>query len=150
MEENFTKKDLEKIHPGSGSRIQGVKKLRIPDPDPQHCERTTGTGTYCTLFYTAIFCRLSAGMEAVKQLLALAAFGSRSRLYSCRMERPELVAAFLDAHAQTLGALKAWCHWLAALHSESLRYGHRYLKTRLSLQVVYLCRHVSSTQRCHL
>jgi hypothetical protein len=24
--------DLEKIHPGSGSRIQGVKKHRIPDP----------------------------------------------------------------------------------------------------------------------
>jgi hypothetical protein len=28
-----------KIHPGSGSRIQEVKKHRIPDPDPQHwCE----------------------------------------------------------------------------------------------------------------
>jgi hypothetical protein len=26
----------EKIHPGSGSRTQGVKKHRIPDPDPQH------------------------------------------------------------------------------------------------------------------
>jgi hypothetical protein len=30
-------RDPEKIHPGSGSRIQGVKKHRIPDPDPQHC-----------------------------------------------------------------------------------------------------------------
>jgi hypothetical protein len=29
-------RDPEKIHPGSGSRIQGVKKHRIPDPDPQH------------------------------------------------------------------------------------------------------------------
>jgi hypothetical protein len=28
-------RDQEKIHPGS--RIQGVKKHRIPDPDPQHC-----------------------------------------------------------------------------------------------------------------
>jgi hypothetical protein len=28
-------RDLEKIHPGS--RILGVKKHRIPDPDPQHC-----------------------------------------------------------------------------------------------------------------
>jgi hypothetical protein len=27
-------RDAEKIHPGS--RIQGVKKHRIPDPDPQH------------------------------------------------------------------------------------------------------------------
>jgi hypothetical protein len=26
----------EKSHPGSGSQIQGVKKHRIPDPDPQH------------------------------------------------------------------------------------------------------------------
>jgi hypothetical protein len=65
-------------------------------------------------------------MESVKQLLALAAFGSRSRLYSCRMERPELLAAFTEAHAQTLGALKAWCHWLAALHSESLRYRYKF------------------------
>jgi hypothetical protein len=30
-------RDPEKIHPGSGSRIQGVKKHRIPDLDPQHC-----------------------------------------------------------------------------------------------------------------
>jgi hypothetical protein len=29
-------RDPEKIHPGSGSRIQGIKKHRIPDPDPQH------------------------------------------------------------------------------------------------------------------
>jgi hypothetical protein len=29
-------RDPEKIHPGSGSRIQVVKKHRIPDPDPQH------------------------------------------------------------------------------------------------------------------
>jgi hypothetical protein len=26
-------RDPEKIHPGSGSRIQGVKKHRIPDPE---------------------------------------------------------------------------------------------------------------------
>jgi hypothetical protein len=30
-------RDPEKIHPGSGSRIQGVKKHRIPDPE--HCMR---------------------------------------------------------------------------------------------------------------
>jgi hypothetical protein len=30
-------RDPEKIHPRSGSRIQGVKKNRITDPDPQHC-----------------------------------------------------------------------------------------------------------------
>jgi hypothetical protein len=28
--------DPEKIYPGSSSRIQWVKKHRIPDPDPQH------------------------------------------------------------------------------------------------------------------
>lgn len=64
--------------------------------------------------------RLPAGLESVKQLLALAAFGSRTRLYSCRLDRPEVVAALLDVQAQILAALKAWCHWLAALHSESL------------------------------
>jgi hypothetical protein len=32
-------RDPEKIHPGSGSgsRIPGVKKHRVPDPVPQHC-----------------------------------------------------------------------------------------------------------------
>jgi hypothetical protein len=70
-----------------------------------------------------VFCRLPAGMEAVKQLLSLAAFGSRSRLYSCRTGQQQqlLAPAFLEVHAQILAALKAWCHWLAALHSESLR-----------------------------
>jgi hypothetical protein len=32
-------RDLEKIHPGS--RIQGVKKHRISDPNPQHCSEVT-------------------------------------------------------------------------------------------------------------
>jgi hypothetical protein len=31
----FGIRDQEKIHPGS--RILGVKKHWIPDPDPQHC-----------------------------------------------------------------------------------------------------------------
>ncbi len=72
---------------------------------------------------SGVLCRLPAGLEAVKQLLSLAAFGSRSRLYSsCRTEQQQLLApAFLEVHAQILAALKAWCHWLAALHSESLR-----------------------------
>jgi hypothetical protein len=30
-------RDPEKIHPGSGSWIQGAKKHQISDPDPQHC-----------------------------------------------------------------------------------------------------------------
>ncbi len=31
------------IHPGSGSRIKGVKKYRIPDQDPQHCVQVYST-----------------------------------------------------------------------------------------------------------
>jgi hypothetical protein len=34
-------RDPEKIHSGSESRIQGVKKHRIPDPDTQHCLEVT-------------------------------------------------------------------------------------------------------------
>jgi hypothetical protein len=34
-------RDTEKIHSQSGSRIQGVKKHWIPDPDPQHCVRVS-------------------------------------------------------------------------------------------------------------
>jgi hypothetical protein len=47
-------RDPEKIHPGS--RILGVKKHRIPDPDPQHCSRQNlklySTGTVPVLFNT--------------------------------------------------------------------------------------------------
>jgi len=64
--------------------------------------------------------RLQSGMDYMKQLLALAAFGSRNKLYSCRCDNPVITLGFLEVHAQTLGALKAWCHWLAALHSEAL------------------------------
>jgi hypothetical protein len=39
-------RDPEKIHPVSGSRIQGVKKHRIPDPDPQHCPDVSKNGQY--------------------------------------------------------------------------------------------------------
>ena len=101
-----------------------------------------------------MFCRLPAGLEAVKQLLSLAAFGSRSRLYSCRTEQQQLLApAFLEVHAQILAALKAWCHWLAALHSESLRSAESLIKGRISwiflfmydIQHCFICRPSDST-----
>jgi hypothetical protein len=60
MIELFTQKIVTKLSkiwvwdPGSGktysgSRIPdlGVKKARIPDPDPRHCRYPVGTGTYC-------------------------------------------------------------------------------------------------------
>jgi hypothetical protein len=28
---------IQVVHPGSGSQIQGSKRYRIPNPDPQHC-----------------------------------------------------------------------------------------------------------------
>jgi hypothetical protein len=38
-------RDLEKIHPDSESRIQGVKKHMISDPDPYHCDIPVQYGT---------------------------------------------------------------------------------------------------------
>jgi hypothetical protein len=40
-------RDPEKIHPGSGSRNQGVKKPRILDPDPQYCSPMWARSLIC-------------------------------------------------------------------------------------------------------
>lgn len=65
--------------------------------------------------------RLETGLEYMKQLLALAAFASRHKLYSAAScDSTVIKQDFLVVHAQTLATLKAWCHWLAALHSEAL------------------------------
>jgi len=64
--------------------------------------------------------RIQTGLDYVKQLLTLAAAGSRNKIYNCRCDNPGLKTDFLEVHAQTLASLKAWCHWLAALHSEAL------------------------------
>jgi len=64
--------------------------------------------------------RLQTGMDYIKQLLALASFGSTNKIYLCSCNYSVIVSAFLEAHVQTLATLKAWCHWLAALHCEAL------------------------------
>jgi len=67
--------------------------------------------------------RLKAGLEYVKQLLVLSAFGAKNKLWTVNLNlsNHSVKSSFVDCHAQTMAALKAWCHWLAALHSESLQ-----------------------------
>jgi len=64
--------------------------------------------------------RLEMGLDLLKQLLALVTFGSTQRLWRCDVQLEEITTDLMEAHSQTVAALKAWCHWLAALHSESL------------------------------
>merc|ERR1719322_1471731 len=68
------------------------------------------------------FCdQLRQGLEIVRHLIELASFGSRAKLYSMESCLPEVLTSdFVQAHAQTLAALKAWCHWLSQLHKLSL------------------------------
>ena len=68
--------------------------------------------------------RLKMGLEYVKQLLLILTFGSKQKLwkvcvsFSCKFD---VGRHFIESQAETIAALKAWCHWLAALHSESLQ-----------------------------
>ena len=68
--------------------------------------------------------RLKLGLEYVKQLLVIVTFGSKQRLWKVNMSfssKFDVAGSFIQCQAETIAALKAWCHWLAALHSESLQ-----------------------------
>ena len=68
--------------------------------------------------------RLKPGLEYVKQLLALVSFGSKNKMWTVNLRiksNHNLQEHFVRCHAETIAALKTWCHWLAALHSESLQ-----------------------------
>ena len=68
--------------------------------------------------------RLKPGLEYVKQLLALVSFGSKNKLWTVNLSfksKHNLQEGLVRCHAETIAALKTWCHWLAALHSESLQ-----------------------------
>ena len=68
--------------------------------------------------------RLKPGLEYVKQLLALVSFGSKNKLWTVNLSfksKHSLQEVLVRCHAETIAALKTWCHWLAALHSESLQ-----------------------------
>jgi hypothetical protein len=51
--------DPEKIHPGSGSWIQGVKKHQIPDPDPQHWFLVKYINTVRVILFAKLLMRLT-------------------------------------------------------------------------------------------
>jgi len=68
--------------------------------------------------------RLKIGLEYVKQLLVLATFGAKQKLWTVELNissKVNINRSFVKCHAHTIAALKAWCYWLAALHSESLQ-----------------------------
>ena len=118
--------DLEKvIRPGSPvprlelASIEDEQKLDLLLKD--FCSLLQLVGRISVLFIGEMFLeRLDTGMNYLKELLLLTAFSSQNKIYSCSCENPVIKEGFLKVHAETLAALKAWCHWLAALHSEAL------------------------------
>lgn len=68
--------------------------------------------------------RLKLGLEYVKHLLALVGHGSKHKLWTVELSftsKHDLRSCLIQCHAETIAALKAWCHWLASLHTESLQ-----------------------------
>jgi len=68
--------------------------------------------------------RLKLGLEYVKQLLVLVNFGSKHKLWNINLNfvsKLNLKSSLINCHAETIASLKAWCHWLSSLHSESLQ-----------------------------
>ena len=72
----------------------------------------------------------------IKQLLLLAVTGARLRLWTLA-GLGSLAGSFEEAQAATLAALQAWCHWLAALHSEALQdSSHTWVCSDLTSRIV--------------
>ena len=68
--------------------------------------------------------RLKLGLEYMKQLLVLVGFGSKTKLWTVGLSfnsKYDLKTNLIHCHSETIAGLKAWCHWLACLHSESLQ-----------------------------
>ena len=87
-----------------------------------YCSTVQLCGRLCPLYLGEQFSpKLQAGLDTVKQLLLLADTGARLRLWSLPGTSPSTARSLLQCQASTLAALQAWCHWLAALHSESLQ-----------------------------
>lgn len=79
-------------------------------------------GRLAILFEGEAFERnLRDSLGIVKQLIEIATFGSRTKLYMAEVQLPVLTNDLVLAHAQSLATLQAWCQWLAQLHKLSLR-----------------------------
>ncbi|KAJ9592278.1 hypothetical protein L9F63_001174, partial [Diploptera punctata] len=63
--------------------------------------------------------RFPHAQQLVSRLSVMAAYGIRLKLYHLQVSVPVLTADFIEVHAQVLAALKAWCHWLAQLYTET-------------------------------
>lgn len=68
--------------------------------------------------------RLASGNEFMKHLIQIVSFSSKQSLYALETPVENLKADLVEVHAQALAALKAWCHWLAQLHSLALKNPH--------------------------
>lgn len=89
--------------------------------------------------------------QLVSRLSTMATYGTRQRLYQLHVTNPVLTSDLIEAHAQILAALKAWCHWLAQLHTEDTMkplYDHLVLDM-VNSAVPLLARRGEPSKLCH-
>ncbi|KAK7871791.1 hypothetical protein R5R35_014051 [Gryllus longicercus] len=63
--------------------------------------------------------RFSHSQKLMTQLTAMATYASRLQLHHIQVSAGVLTSDLVEVHAQVLAAMKAWCHWLAQMHSEA-------------------------------
>jgi len=112
----------EGVEEGAGGRVLRHPHHQVAPVLRDHCSLLQLCGRLCPLYLGQEFLpRVQGGLDTTKQLLQLAATGARLRLWTLGGLSPALARLLMDCQAHTLAALQAWCHWLAALHSEALQ-----------------------------
>lgn len=112
----------EGVEEGAGGRVLRHPHQQVEPLLRDHCSMLQLCGRLCPLYLGHEFLpRLQGGLDTTKQLLQLAATGARLRLWTLAGLSPGMARLLMDCQAHTLAALQAWCHWLAALHSEALQ-----------------------------
>ncbi|PNF22047.1 Exportin-6 [Cryptotermes secundus] len=95
--------------------------------------------------------RFPHAQQLVSRLSVMATYGTRLRPYHLQVSNPVLTTDLIEVHAQVLAALKAWCHWLAQLHTEDTMkplYDHL-VSDMVNSSVPLLARRGEPSKLCH-
>ncbi|KAK7002625.1 Exportin-6 [Biomphalaria glabrata] len=65
--------------------------------------------------------RFSNAMQIVSRLAQVASYGSRIKFFEVTTSAGVLQQDFIEVHAQSLAAIKAYTHWMSEFYVESLR-----------------------------
>ncbi|CAG5121677.1 unnamed protein product, partial [Candidula unifasciata] len=65
--------------------------------------------------------RFTNAMQIVSRLVQIASYGSRVKFFEVTTSAGVLQQDFIEVHAQSLAAIKAYTHWMLQFYTESLR-----------------------------